>query len=492
MDKKRSIVLRAGDGFLRELRRRQAGAGDNEYQAMALVSKAAGPGQDIYIVKDAYFPGPADLKTQTPAGDSPKRAFQAFVYTLAYEQGLSVFDFHTHPWSRAPQLSQIDYRHGERNARYFARHFPAGATLGLVVFGEGALGFQGIVWNRKEKRFEEAEALEVLGSRIELVGRRAGVAAVGPEAEDLFARQRLIPGWSQDLLERLKVFLVGLGGNGALVFQSLVSMGAGRKGWIKACDPDIVEPSNLPRIPYADARHIGCTKAEVASAYARIKDPKVNVLCYRAGIQDVQAQEMAKEAHLLIAAPDNDGARKLCNRLSVRHLVPMISLGTEIIPSGTKAQSIAQVRTVLPGRSGCLMCCGVLDVNAAAYDLLDKAQRNGHARPGYVRGTDETPAASVLPLNGVTGNLALIQMMRIIMGEGACGKEFIHYDAETSSILVAAAEPNHECPVCGREGFLGMGDAAAAPCELPAAKALSLDKGVICQQESACEDGPAP
>jgi len=58
--------------------------------------------------------------------------------------------------------------------------------------------------------------------------------------------------------------IVGVGGYGAWVVQLAAALGIGRKGWLYFCDPDLLELSNLPRIPYANEHDVGRPKTEVA------------------------------------------------------------------------------------------------------------------------------------------------------------------------------------------------------------------------------------
>jgi len=147
--------------------------------------------------------------------------------------------------------------------------------------------------------------------------------------DDLYARHRIIPGWEQGRLEKLKLFVVGLGGNGALCWSNLLALGVGSDGgWIKACDPDILEISNLSRIPYATVNDIKKTKAELAQEYAIFKAPGTKVACYPLGIEDPLMQDIAKEANIIVINVDRDGPRKLCNQIAIRYFVQLIDIAT--------------------------------------------------------------------------------------------------------------------------------------------------------------------
>lgn len=232
----------------------------------------------------------------------------------------------------------------------------------------------------------------------------------------------------------------------------------GRNGWIIGCDPDTLEISNLPRIPYACLENAGRSKAALAKAYARYKAPELNVRCYKKGIEDEKMQQLAKEANLIIGNVDKDGPRKILNSIAARYLVPYIDLATEIIPENNNYEAIGQIQTFIPGKTGCLMCSGVIDPSEAAFDLLSEEEQVEHANVGYIRGTNETPAPSVLHLNGVTSHLAISQLLRLVFGDEFKGKEYLQYDRQRCQLITAAVETNADCPICGTKGYLGDGD----------------------------------
>jgi hypothetical protein len=187
-------------------------------------------------------------------------------------------------------------------------------------------------------------------------------------------------------------------------------------------------------------------------------------------------QRTAAEANVIIGAVDNDGCRKILNRLAIRYMTPVVDIGSEIIPDGSSYEAVGQVQIVIPGKTGCLMCSGAVDPSEAALDLLSEDQRKARAQLGYVRGTDETPTPSVMHLNGAASNLAISQFLRLVFGEELGGKEFLHYDRQKCQLVPASVPPNLDCPACGLKGYVGAGD------ELPRVERPdkeSLDKSSV-------------
>jgi molybdopterin/thiamine biosynthesis adenylyltransferase len=432
-----------------------AASGDDESFAYALCSKAEGSECDIYICKLLILPGADDLKNQSHASVEPTQEFLAIVYGLAHDLGLIVIDIHTHPFSTNACFSSIDDHHGIRNAKYISENFPEGSTMGMLVLGQGLDNFEARMWNNEGDCFEPANRLEILGSPTNILTNPSQSRI---EPDDTYARHRIIPGWQQGLLEKLNVFVCGLGGNGSLVFAGCVSLGIGTKGWLRACDPDKVEDSNLPRIPYAYPDDVGKSKAGIAQIYAKRKAPDCNISCYEDSIESDLMQSLIKEANIIFGAIDNDGARSQLNGLAARHMISYIDLGTEIIPEGSAYEAIGQVQVFLPGKTGCLVCSGAIDPSGAALDMMTDEENAQYENVGYVRGTSETPTPSVMHLNGVISHLAISQLLRLIFDDGIGGKEYLHYNRQNANLLAASVMRNDDCPVCGTQGYLGAGD----------------------------------
>ena len=452
---KRQNVMRFSSNDFRALKEHLHASGDNESLAYALCSKAQGPECDIYICNRLIAPDTDDLRNQSGSSIEPSRECQAIAYGLAYDLGLFVVDVHTHPFSKNARFSSIDDHHGTQNAKYITKNFPEGSTMGMLVLGQGFDNFEARMWDSKKNCFEPANRLEILGAPTEIFTNQHKATV---KTDDPYARHRIIPGWKQGRLEELKVGLVGLGGNGAEIFKSLVALGIGKNGWIVACDPDKVEASNLPRISYAFPEDVGKFKTEIAQAYARRKAPELNVYCYPEGIESDQMQEKAKEANIIIGAVDNDGARKSHNSLAARYMIPHIDLGTEIIPGDSGYDAIGQVHIFVPGKTGCLMCSGAIDPSDAALDTMSEEDRAQYQSVGYIRGTTETPTPSVLHLNGVVSHLAISQLLRLVFDEDFYGREYLHYDRQKCILLAASAVRDDNCPVCGKDGYLCAGD----------------------------------
>lgn len=441
------MILKISSSYWEALTQTMVSAMPSEGFAYILCRKE----DNVLFARYILLPEEDDLEEQGGAIVKPTRAFQVYAQALATLDNLYVVDTHTHPFQQQPTLSSTDRCNAAEMAAFFASDMPSGVGMGMLVLGRDLDRFDGVVWDRYDDRLRTVTNVRIVGSPTRELGTHEPISLA---EDDVYARHRIIPNFDQELLGKLRVVVVGLGGVGSEAFASLVSLGVGEStGWIRACDPDIVEASNLPRITYASRSDLGKTKAAVAQGYAERKNPNLDAKCVPSGVHSEECESWMSEAHVMIVGVDDNLVRWRCNDLCVKYLVAMLDVSSEIIPHDNRVEAAGQVKVVLPGETGCLVCSGFLDPEALAYELMTEEDRDQHRQVGYVRGTNDSPTPSVLHLNGVASHLGISQFLRLVFGEDLHGKEFIHYDRQSASVLTAAMVPRQGCPVCGEDGL---------------------------------------
>lgn len=444
--KKNGSVIRLSGATFKHLQQHLSQNPRIEQFAFGLFDRRETSDGPMLIVRDLYLPDKDDLSSQSAGGVTPSREFQAQVYAAAANREMGIIDFHTHPHQGTPRFSGIDTAEAAQNADYICRKLPEAVGHAMVVFGNDLTGHDAVVLDRASKAYRPAGSLEILGRGIQIRPTRTdGDKSLHAERYD---RQQRIPGWDQRTLSHLKVFIVGAGGNGAQIFQTLVSLGVGEHGWIAVADDDQVEATNLPRIPYAFAEHVGVPKVTVAAQYAGRKNPSLPLYPYALPFQNPAVIARAQAAHLLILAPDNDGARKIGNELAVDCQIPMIDMACDILIDKDKVESGGQVRLVLPSENACLVCCGAYDPSEAALDLMDEESRARHAGQGYVRGAEGEPTASVANLNAFTAQLGMSAFLAVVHGRQFGDWDYCHFNQFTAQTVPASTQPNDRCPLC--------------------------------------------
>ncbi|HML74399.1 MAG TPA: ThiF family adenylyltransferase [Anaerohalosphaeraceae bacterium] len=428
-----------------------------EQFAYALFNLARTADGTVLIVSDIFIPDPEDLIYQGSTGVTPNKNLQFLVYFLAQQKQCGILDIHTHPFEKIPHFSSIDEAESLNNAKDICRLLPPPETHAMIVFGQGIQAHDSVVYDRSLNGYRTIEAIEVLGRKSEI--RHTGQSHDTAEISDpTYDRQIRIRDWSQKTLAQQNIAIIGVGGNGAHILQTLISIGAGTEGWIAVIDPDTVEPSNLPRIPYATPRDIGQPKVTVATRYALDKNPNVKFYPYPCSVTAKAALDRIKAATILIGAGDRDSVRKICNENSVKYMIPYIDLGCDIHMEDNSLEAAGQVRIVLPGQNACLVCCGGFDPSSAALELMDDLSALQHASLGYGQGKVHHIAPSVANLNASIAQLGISAFLSLVHGPTFGNWDFVHFSQLNVQMTAAQTRQNEKCPVCCREGVLAIGD----------------------------------
>ncbi|MBT8448915.1 MAG: HesA/MoeB/ThiF family protein, partial [Gammaproteobacteria bacterium] len=126
----------------------------------------------------------------------------------------------------------------------------------------------------------------------------------------------------QDKLITASVMIIGMGGLGASVAQTLVAAGVGH---LDIWDFDRVELSNLQRQPLYDTSQIGLAKVEAAVARLHDINPEVRVTAHEAEFNYDVAKPHAEKVQVILDCTDNYHSRCDINRLAVFLKTPLIA-----------------------------------------------------------------------------------------------------------------------------------------------------------------------
>ncbi len=142
-----------------------------------------------------------------------------------------------------------------------------------------------------------------------------------------YARQILLDDWdieAQLALKQSSVLLIGAGGLGCPIAQTLVRAGL---GFLAVVDDDVVEISNLQRQSLFFDTDIGYSKALTLTQALKQHNPHANLRPYNTRFEAITGDTIIQEVRpdLLIDGSDNFATRDLVNRLAVRHQIPLLS-----------------------------------------------------------------------------------------------------------------------------------------------------------------------
>src|SRR5207249_9038526 len=178
---------------------------------------------------------------------------------------------HTHPGTTRPWFSAAD-DHGDARLMPSLFHQMPGPHGSVVLAGETGVP-AGRVWS--ETGIKTSVETRIVGKTLHV----PAAAIIAKDHGPWFDRQRLALGPAgQDILRRLHVVIVGLGGTGSVCFVQLAHLGVGQ---ITVVDADRIEHSNVSRIIGATTHDVGRTfKVDVAARYAEKLGLGTQVRCF--------------------------------------------------------------------------------------------------------------------------------------------------------------------------------------------------------------------
>lgn len=407
-----------------------------------------------YMVKEVHIPERGQLLEQSSVSVTPKAEFMEEILSRAADRNSSVIELHTHVDSPSPNFSWKDIDHGLDNGRFLKS-----CRIKFLMAVMGAEGFSLSEYDG------DHDSLQVPEKAVISIMTRSGIKDMmthksnssTEQISPVFDRQLLIWGEGvQAQIQSMKIGIAGLGGTGSILLQMLARMGVKK---FVLCDHDIVEESNLSRLPYSFSPDIGKKKVKIASNYLKKISKDIEVTAFPEKVQ--QSKEEFKDCDVIFGCVDTEAARLTLNEISLKYFIPYIDTGTEIFMDDKKMCDIGgQVRVVIPSVTGCLECMGGIDKEMAALESLDDESLRIRDSAGYVRGTDITPTPSVITLNTIIASMAAQEFLNIAQGieEPASAFNYLKYNAKSSDIERLVFEKSESCPLCGSGGILGSGD----------------------------------
>ncbi len=494
---------------------------------------------------------PADaFRRQSAAQLELKPEVQAFIHARAHRHGLIEVDWHSHPGAGpVVGFSGTDDHYETAQAAYLAERMD-GVPYGSIVVNDDALDAR--LWltevakpaGAKGKSEPAAAApapnraglpkahplqailLGDLARRIPVTAQRlnrAHAAFISP----IFDRQvRAFGPDVQRRLAALRIRVIGVGGLGSALVAHLARLGVAH--WVLV-DPDIVELTNLNRLVGASAVDAQKARPKVYVARSSIRQAiaKATVRALKTDVFDPAAQRALKSCDLLIVATDNHSSRMAVNRLAVQYLIPLVHAGFNVsvapdlspdpspgrggapttpLPSQGRGDGGDRSVTDVSGEFAipelgrwCLHCAGIVDPQAAGWELAPAGQRALLRQRGYVA---DTPAPAVGHLDGVVAALAAAEIHNLVAAFKPQHR-YLTYDALHGELVpLSVGGPGHKaiattaCPVCSPDdGVLGLGDLEPLPdyrragqTQLPAPN-LALGRG---QGHEAPGSAPTP
>ncbi len=232
-----------------------------------------------------------------------------------------------------------------------------------------------------------------------------------------YQRQLLVDGWDQERLKRARILIVGVGGLGGASATYLAAAGV---GYLRICDSDNVELSNLNRQTLFTTEDIGKPKASLAARRLIEQNPEIQIEAISDKLAEENAAELGSGCDLIVDGLDNHAGRLILNRASYDLKIPFIY--------GAINEWQGQLAFLNPPKSACLACL----------------------MPDVLPVPKPTPVFGALP--GVIGSLQATMALRyLVTGVAAISNILFIYRADTAAFETVTFEKRPGCAVCGKE-----------------------------------------
>ena len=201
--------------------------------------------------------------------------------------------------------------------------------------------------------------------------------------------------------------------------MSATYLAAAGVGYLRICDSDRVELSNLNRQILFTTEDIGKPKAALVAKRLSAQNPEIHIEAIADKLTETSASELASGCDLIIDGLDNHSDRLKLNNASFDLNIPFIY--------GAINEWLGQLSFFNPPKTACLAC------------LL----------PEELQNPKPTPVFGALP--GVIGSLQATLALRYLMtGENFVSNALLIFRADTIAFKTVTFERRPGCGVCGK------------------------------------------
>lgn len=433
-----------GSDLFEDLRNKLLSSAPNESAAILLcTSYLTFEGEQRLLVKDiVHLPAEAYL-IQTGQKLTIDPIFLSRVFKRARLNAYSVIMTHTHPFSDWPEFSDVDDA-GERDLIPVLQSRIPNKIHGALVLGRN--GFSGRVYDQNDHDSSEVHTIILNGPYIQHLTKMDEEFVPEP----MHDRNVRAFGSGQNILKKLKVGIVGLGGIGSIVAQELAHLGVGN---LKLVDFDSLDITNLNRVVGAKLTDVGRLKVDIAKEFIESINHSIKVTTVKGSVLNESVTRQLLDCDFIFSCTDSHGSRAVLNQLAYQFLIPTIDTGVRIDAFESKIQAMAGRVQMLAVGLPCLVCGNLLDAEQVRRDFLTDQQRK--ADP-YITGHSE-PQPAIISINATVASLAVTMFLSATVRIPNAGRHLIYIISE-STIRRIGGHSHENCVICSAEHALASGE----------------------------------
>jgi molybdopterin/thiamine biosynthesis adenylyltransferase len=332
-------------------------------------------------------------------------ASYAAIAKRALQEGTSVLFVHLHPRGHGTFSAQDD-REEPKLMAFLAARAPD-VPHGSLVLGTSP-ELMGRVWTAEG--WQPVDRVRILGGRFRFLDQEDGAdVSVAP----FFDRQvRAFGPEVQDLLSRLHVGVVGVGGTGSAVGEQLCRLGVGS---LSLFDGDKLDRSNLSRVYGARLADVGLPKAQIVAAYLQGIGLGTKISYFPEPITHEPVARELRACDVIFGCTDRQAPRAILGSLVLAYLIPVFDLGVKIDAPGGQIRGVdGRVTILLPGEA-CFFCRGRISPDIIALEALSSEEQLRLAAEGYAPALQGAEPA-VVPFTTAVAAKAVSELLHRLTG----------------------------------------------------------------------------
>lgn len=245
---------------------------------------------------------------------------------------------------------------------------------------------------------------------------------------------------AQEILSKITIVLIGVGGIGNWVSLNLIGLGLKK---LRLVDADLIEKSNLCRQVLFSEADIGKKKVDVAKQVLEGKNSSVLLETVDAHVTEENVEELIRGADFVVLSADSPPyfIQKWVNRACVRNNIPFFNVGY--------ADGLGIVGPlVAPPITACLACDNFLERNKPTV-FIDKNIKD-QTKNNLLALLQNYQAPSFTCLNSLVSCIASYEIVKYFLDFGQCDTNGYRLFIDPLEIKVDKKkyEINENCKIC--------------------------------------------
>ncbi len=239
-------------------------------------------------------------------------------------------------------------------------------------------------------------------------------------------------------LSNSTVTIIGLGGTGSWVAQSLAMSNIGK---LILIDNDTIEVSNLNRQPMFRYKDISKTKVDVSKEFIHKinQDVEVEVVC----------QEITKKEQLIYYAMKSDLVISCADKPSTSEMGILVTEvcyplnKAHIIGGGYNSHSGALGTSIIPGKTGCFNCY---------INSVNERRKNDEKNWKIIHyANKKREIGSLAAVSGFVGNIICLEAVKILtdFADPWLSNKFIEFHFGKNQLIESFFDAHKLCQICG-------------------------------------------